>query len=395
MALDECAPRLLCDKIKPLELKEKPLNREPDLKHLMSRFLTLNEAYDRNHGAIPTLDSKEHHVLIDGPYVSHPQSVSVDDLQRNFPQHEVTCTLACAGLRRHEMRTLLKEVEGIDWGSAAIMNCAWKGPRLKDVLRKAGVQWDGEDGEERHVAFASFQAVCEKEEWYGGSVPLARAMREDMDVILALEMNGQPLTPSHGFPVRVIIPGVAGARSVKWLDRITVQDTESPNFYQKHDYKILPPEAVDAEAAEKFWDVTPALQNMPINSIVASPIHRELISLKPSSKANEDAEVDKGMMEVNGFAVPAGSDGPVVKVEVSVNGGKTWTKADIIEHEKASKWTWVFWRAAVKVRKGSTLTVFSRATDKGGNMQPEKPEWNLRGVAYNGYGESRDVKIDS
>ena len=206
-------------------------------------------------------------------------------------------------------------------------------------------------------------------------------------------MNGQPLKPAHGFPVRVIVPGIAGARSVKWLDRITIQDSESPNFYQQHDYKILPPEAVDAEAAEKFWDVTPALQDMPINSVVASPVHRASISLKPSSASTEGREVEEGTIEVSGFATPAGADGPVMKVDVSVDGGKTWTEAEITEHEKASKWTWVFWKAEVKARKGSTLTLLSRATDMGGNTQPDKPEWNLRGVAFNGYGESRDVKV--
>ena len=80
-------------------------------------------------------------------------------------------------------------------------------------------------------------------------------------------MNGEPLPIRHGFPVRVIVPGVSGCRSVKWLDQISVQLEESTNLYQKYDYKRLPPEATDAKAAESYWDVTPALMDMPINSV--------------------------------------------------------------------------------------------------------------------------------
>lgn len=73
-------------------------------------------------------------------------------------------------------------------------------------------------------------------------------------------MNGEALPIKHGFPVRVIVPGVSGCRSVKWLDEISVQSEESTNLYQRFDYKRLPPEATDAEAAKSFWDITPALR---------------------------------------------------------------------------------------------------------------------------------------
>ena len=76
-------------------------------------------------------------------------------------------------------------------------------------------------------------------------------------------MNGKPLTAKHGFPVRVIVPGVSGCRSVKWLDRITVQSQESTNLYQRYDYKILPPEATDKEMAKKYWDLYVCSNLMP------------------------------------------------------------------------------------------------------------------------------------
>lgn len=85
------------------------------------------------------------------------------------------------------MRTLLKEVDGIDWGDGAVMNCKWKGPRLRDVLSKARVNVS--PGQKAHVAFACFQTSCQDDTWYGGSIELERAMREDGDVILALEVS--------------------------------------------------------------------------------------------------------------------------------------------------------------------------------------------------------------
>ena len=113
-------------------------------------------------------------------------SLSIQDLKTRYKQHEVTCALQCAGLRRHTMRTTLKEVSGIDWGDGAVMNCTWKGPRLKDILNEAGINLLVE--KTGHVAFASYYTKVQEADWYGGSILLARAMKEDGDVILALEV---------------------------------------------------------------------------------------------------------------------------------------------------------------------------------------------------------------
>ncbi|KAG9605791.1 sulfite oxidase-like protein, partial [Aureobasidium melanogenum] len=355
-----------------------PLNREPPVTELVSSFLTTKDAYDRNHGGIPEIDASKHHVRVDGA-VKNILDLSMSDLEA-LPQHTVVSALQCAGIRRHTMRTAIKEVQGIDWFDGAVMNCKWRGPRLKDILEKAQVILSKE--EKGHVAFASHAQPCQEDEWYGASIDLARALEEDKDVILALEMNGEPLTKEHGFPVRVIVPGIAGARSVKWLDRITVQTVESSNYYQQHDYKILPLEAVDSESAEKFWDTTPALQTMPVNSAIAIP--------EPGSKVERSAE---GMVTVKGFALPGGDGGAVVKVEVSGDEGKTWLEAEIEHDADESKWSWRLWKAVVKVEAGKNTRILSRATDQSGGTQPERSQWNLRGVAYNGYGETTELEI--
>ena len=150
-------------------------------------------------------------------------------------------------------------------------------------------------------------------------------------------------------------------------------------MYQRYDYKILPPEATDKDAASKYWDITPALQEMPVNSVIAVPQNGETVKLSSS-----------GTTEVKGYALPQGSQGPVVRVQVSTDDGKTWKEAEILmEREGHSKWAWALWRATIKLGKGQNKRILSRATDSGGNTQPDKPEWNLRGVAYNGPGEAR------
>ena len=162
-----------------------------------------------------------------------------------------------------------------------------------------------------------------------------------------------------------------------------MQEKESDNFYQQYDYKILPPQAIDAEAAKQYWHITPGLQDMPVNSIVARPQNKETITLPPD-----------GRFEVKGYALPYGDQGPVTKVEVSTDDGKSWIDATISEESKTGgKWSWVLWTASVKLSTGIGKRILSRAIDAGGNTQDPNPAWTLRGVGYNGYGESRNLTI--
>ena len=115
---------------------------------------------------------------------------------------------------------------------------------------------------------------------------------------------------------------------------------------------------------------------LPINSCVATPGSDTTVSLDAA-----------GCIEVKGYAVPHGDQGPVVRVQVSGDEGRSWTDAEIEDGGKeASKWSWVLWKAQTKIQKGKQRKIFTKATDHGGNTQNEKRStWNLRGVAYNGY----------
>nr|NKR04752.1 molybdopterin-dependent oxidoreductase [Escherichia coli] len=112
---------------------------------------------------------------------------------------------------------------------------------LGDVLREAGI----DAGADLHVAFESHDTV--EGHPYGASIPLAKALAPE--TLLAYAMNGEPLLPEHGFPMRVVVPGFAGVRSPKWLNRVTVQDRPSDNPIQAGDYKLFPPD-VTAETAD-------------------------------------------------------------------------------------------------------------------------------------------------
>jgi sulfite oxidase len=208
-------------------------------------------------------------------------------------------------------------------------------------------------------------------------------------------MNGHPLTPEHGAPIRALFPGILGARSVKWLNKVTVQLPESDNHYMQRDYKILPPDATDCLKAETYWDATPAMMDMPVNSIIGLPAAGSRVVL--------DAD---GCVDVRGYALPAGMDGPVVRVQVSGDGGESWVDAKLnfggvdgargietVESRRKVRWAWCLWNAKVKVKKGVGRKIVSKAADSGGNVQPKECQWNLRGVAYNAWAEVEDLEV--
>lgn len=269
----------------------------------------------------------------------------------------------------------IREVSGIDWFSGAVCNSTWSGPLLADVLRDAAPELTT-----GHACFNSRSTRVQDDDYYGVSVPLERCLDKEKMVLLALEMNGAPLTVNHGAPVRVVVPGVAGARWTKWLDEIIVQDEESPNYYMQRDYKILPPHIRTKEQADAAWAGAEAIMGMPVNSVVCVP--------------EDGAVVKPGDLEVRGYALPQGDDGPVVRVEVSVDCGKTWRDAEV---EGAERWGWGLWRCTLprEVVRGFTgkTSIWSRATDKGGNRQTGEKGWNYRGVAYSAYGNVGGLRV--
>jgi sulfite oxidase len=198
--------------------------------------------YVRNHAPVPEVDPEAFRLEVGG-LVRHPLSLSLADLCGGFPHLEaveVPATLQCAGNRRDELIAVRPMPGETPWSAGAISHGRWRGVALAAVLEAAGIA-----GGAAHVAFSGLDRVEKRGERFpfGGSIPLARAQAAagSPPVVLAWALDGEPLAPEHGFPLRVVVPGFIGARSVKWLGSIRVQEEPSDNFYQARAYKLFPP----------------------------------------------------------------------------------------------------------------------------------------------------------
>jgi sulfite oxidase len=337
-----------------------PFNGGPGPDALLSSFVTPNELFFvRNHGNVPEVDPGAFRLTVDG-LVENPLSLSLADLQR-FTRRSVAATLQCAGNRRQEMMAVAPIPNELPWGTEAISNAEWSGVSLRDVLAAAGPR--------AGVLHAAFLGIDETERHghrfnFGGSIPLEKAMNPE--VLLADTMNGAPLPPVHGAPLRVVVPGYIGARSVKWVSRITLQEGPSDNYFQAKAYRLFPA-SVGADNVE--WETGMMLEESPVNSVTCSPL--------------EGDRLPAGPVTARGWAV-AGGDRRVARVDVSTDGGNTWKTAKL--EAGGDRWTWTFWSAALDLPPGEH-EILCRAFDSAAQTQPSDPSqvWNFKGYANNAW----------
>ena len=232
---------------------------------------------------------------------------------------------------------------------------------MREVLLAAGV-----GPEVRHAVFLGLDVIHKGSERFafGGSIPIEKAMSSE--VLLAYEMNGHPLPPRHGFPLRVLVPGYIGARSVKWLANIVLQDAPSTNYYQARAYKMFPPH-VQAESAD--WTHGQMLGALPLNSVIFRPCEGEMLNAGPIC--------------IQGYAL-AGEGHSIEQVELSSDGGATWTQATLLEQPQP--WTWCFWEVIVPLCPGAHQLIV-RARDSAACTQPEdfRQVWNWKGYVNNAW----------
>ena len=224
--------------------EQDPYNAEPPRGALAQSALTpVSSFYSRNHGPIPQIDPGAWSLHVGG-LVDCPLELTLPGLKATYGQVTLSATLQCAGNNRKGLIEV-RDIPGEDpWGPGATSTAAWTGLRLGDVLATAGVQ-----PQAAHVAFAApdQSQLAEPPQSYGSSIPLVKAIAGE--VLLAWAMNGEPLTAAHGAPVRVVVPGYIGARSVKWIERITVQREPSTNYFQQTAYRLLPPDGTPGPGA--------------------------------------------------------------------------------------------------------------------------------------------------
>lgn len=342
--------------------EQTPLNGGPDPARLRRDFITANDAfYVRAHAPAPRIDPSEFRLSVGGQ-VAQALSLSLAALQHDFPAYTLTATLQCAGNRRTELAQVAPMPgESVMWETDAISTAEWTGARLADVLALAGVD-AAQAG--LHVEFISLDR-CVKDGQvfgFGGSIPLDKALTPE--VLLVYGMNGAPLPMTHGYPLRVVVPGYIAARSVKWLGQIIVRDTPSDNYYQQRDYKLFPPE-VTAQNAD--WTTGEMLGEMATDAVICIPA--------------AGTALPAGPVRVEGYAI-AGGNAQIIGVQLSADDGMTWQDACLLG--EARPFTWRFWQADLTLSPG-THTLIVRAQDSAGSAQPETAAavWNFKGYMNN------------
>lgn len=340
------------------------MNLGTDATQLRAALITpVPNFFVRSHAPVPVIAADAYRLHVDG-LVDRPCTLTLEELQHGFPVHTVTATLQCAGLRRREL-TALEPIDAAEivWETDAISTARWTGVRLSDILRRVGVQPAA-----AHVGFLGLDQVAKTEDGLGGSIPLAKAWEDD--VLLAYGMNDAPLLPIHGYPLRALVPGYIGARSVKWVGRITLQVAPSSNHFQARAYKLFP-SSVRAETVN--WEEGEMLGALPINSFITSP----QAGVLPTS------ETWRGAVLVQGIAL-AGGDAVIERVELSNDSGQTWTAATLTSPPQ--QWVWCFWEATCSLSPGSHELVV-RAFDTAGHTQPMHlaDVWNFKGYVNNAY----------
>jgi DMSO/TMAO reductase YedYZ molybdopterin-dependent catalytic subunit len=242
------------------------------------------------------------------------------------------------------------------WLEGAVGNAEWTGTPLAGVLERAGLE---DDAVEVVLTGADRGVQDEVEHDYERSLPIDDAMRPE--VLLAYEMNGAPLLPQHGFPIRVIVPGWYGMTSVKWLTRITVVTKPFEGYQQALAYRFTTSEV----------DIGRPVTRMRPRSLMIAPGIPNFFT--------RERRLEAGPCTLRGRAWSG--RGAIERVEVSADGGGSWAEART--EPAAGPHAWIGWSFDWDAAPGS-YELCSRATDATGATQPLEPDWNLHGVENNG-----------
>ncbi|WP_028057538.1 sulfite oxidase [Candidatus Solirubrobacter pratensis] len=329
-----------------------PYNAEAPPEALGGEITPTGQHYVRSNFALPAHDGK----LEVGGAVEHPTTLTLDDL-RAMPAHERAVTLECAGNGRLEMRPL---PTGEPWGDYAVSTARWTGALLADVLTQARPAADGVDvrfeGAD-HGAYHLQPILPETDNddlAFVRALPLAHAADPAAEILIAYEMNGEPLTADHGAPFRIIVPHWYAVASVKWLKRIDVLTEPYTGEFQTGHYMYewpdRPPEPVDV---------------MRVRARITDPAAGSTMS--------------SGTCTVRGKAWSG--TGPVTRVDVSLTGEGEWHAARL--DPPSAPYHWQDWAFDWEANDVGRHTLRARATDAAGNVQPEVPPWNRLGYGNN------------
>jgi sulfite oxidase len=333
------------------------LDLETPVEYFATWITPVPRFFVRNHMHEPSQLSASDWRLTVGGDVEKPLTISLAELSR-LESHSVVNTLECAGNGRGLYRP---QVPGAQWEKGAVGTARFSGPRLRDVLQKAGVKTSG-----KHVMFRGLDEIPGKVPAFIRSIPIEKAL--DSDTLIATHMNGSPLRKHHGFPARALVPGWIGAASCKWLTEIKVLDSEFAGNFMNPGYRFPNHPGQPGEAVKP--EDTHPVTSLNVKSLIVGPLNQ--------------ANLKAGRVAVHGAAW-AGEAG-VVKVEVSTDGGSNWNAATLGRDQ--AHYAWRLWSYNWNAPPGEHM-ILSRATDNVGRTQPATPVWNPGGYLYNAFDEVR------
>ena len=329
----------------------RPEDFETPLAAFTSWITPIEHFYVRSHMSKPTVDVGSWRLSVDGE-VSTPLKLTMDELKK-LPTVEQVSVIECAGNGRAFYKP---GVAGMQWTGGGVGNARWRGVRLADVLKKAGIKPTA-----RHILFNGADTPPGTMPDFMRTVPVKKSL--DPDTLLAFEMNGEPLPVSHGFPLRVIVPGWAGDSWVKWITNIQPLDKEFDGFWMKTAYRY-PVRSVAPGAAVDPADLKP-LEGIRPKSIIAGPV--------------DGAGVGNGPVHIHGTAWAGES--PIARVDVSTDNGRTW-RAATLGKDKA-RYAWRLWELNWTPPGPGSYVLIARASDAAGATQPLAEDWNPSGYLWN------------
>ena len=302
------------------------------------------------HFDIPEISTKDWRLKIGG-LVSSPVSLTLDQIKER-PAVTIPVTMECAGNGR---ALLNPRPINQPWLLEAIGTAEWTGTPLRGILAEAGISDRAVE-----ILFTGLDQGVQGEEvqYYRRSLSIDEATREEL--LLAYQMNGEPLQPQHGYPIRLIVPGWYGMTSVKWLNRIEVIGVPFSGYQMVHSYRY-------SQSVDEMGEPVTLIR---VRALMIPPGIPDFITRTRLVKA--------GPVTLTGRAW-AGRLG-VSRIEVSEDEGSTWSEAQLEEQISTYVWRgwWFKWHAAP-----GRYTLCVRATDTDGNGQPIDQAWTLLGMGNN------------
>jgi DMSO/TMAO reductase YedYZ molybdopterin-dependent catalytic subunit len=341
-----------------IERSARPVDLEMPLDGFADYITPLDRFFVRTHVYTPRVDIGQWRLAVGGE-VASPLMLTMDDLRR-MPSVELVSVLECAGNGRGFYEP---SMPGLQWGHGAVGNGRWRGVRLADVLKRAGLK-----PSPKEVLFNGADVPIGTMPDFQRSIPIAKALHPA--ILLAYEMNGETLPVEHGFPLRVVVPGWAGDSWIKWVTSISVLNREHDGFWMarayRHPGRAVPPGT--AVPPEQMQPVT----SLRVKSVIVEPRDDRGIVTVPAAGSP---------LTIRGAAW-SGDAGPVTRVEVSVNEGRSWSRATMPGNQRTD-FGWRLWSYRWTPRRQGNYTVLVRARDAAGNTQPLEQEWNPSGYAWN------------